>query len=172
MPRAAASRVFPLLTTLLRRTSWLLAVLGCSAAGAPSNAATTPASPPASDAPPQPPDPAVPSFPPPPPTDRRDTADTLHGVHVEDPYRWLEPVGAPEVQSWVSEQSAYSRRVLDALPTQAELTRRFTEILYLDAISAPEVRGGQQFYTRRYKTKEKSILMVRPEGGAERVLID
>src|SRR5690606_8215339 len=76
------------------------------------------------------------------------------------------------VQAWVRAQSAHSRRLLDALPTQAELTQRFSEILYLDAVSAPEVRGGQQFYTRRYKTKEKSILMVRPEGGAERVLID
>src|SRR5690606_26911540 len=95
-------------------------------------------------------------------------------VRVEDPYRWLEPIDAPEVQAWVREQRAYARGVLDALPTQGELTRRFTEILYLDAISAPEVRGGQQFYTRRSKAKEKSILMVRPASGegAERALID
>lgn len=127
--------------------------------------------PPAGEAEPQAPTHAV-SHVPPPPTPRKPIVDTLHGVRVEDPYRWLEPVDAPEVQAWVREQSAHSRRLLDALPTQAELTRRFSEILYLDAVSAPEVRGGQQFYTRRYKTKEKSILMVRPEGGAERVLID
>jgi prolyl oligopeptidase len=145
--------------------------MACSAS-ATSSAQREPV-PPAPSPEPQPPPVTVSrALPPPPPTPREATADTLHGVRVEDPYRWLEPVDAPEVQAWVREQSAYSRRVLDALPEQAELQRRFSEILYLDAISAPEVRGGLQFYTRRYKTKEKSILMVRPETGAERVLID
>jgi prolyl oligopeptidase len=155
---------------LFRRTRWLLALFGCAAPSALPNTAAVEA-PPVSETEPKTPADAV-SYPPPPPTLRQDTADTLHGVRVADPYRWLEPVAAPEVQAWVSEQAAYARRALDALPTQAELTRRFTEILYLDAISAPEVRNGLQFYTRRYKTKEKSILMVRPEGGEERVLID
>jgi prolyl oligopeptidase len=145
--------------------------MACSASPAGS-APREPVSPAPSPEPQPPPDTVSRALPLPPPTTRQAIADTLHGVRVEDPYRWLEPVDAPEVQAWVREQSAYSRRVLDALPTQAELTRRFTEILYLDAISAPEVRSGLQFYTRRYKTKEKSILMVRPEGGAERVLID
>ena len=120
-----------------------------------------------------------PALVPPPTTARHDTADVLHGVRVEDPYRWLEPVDAPDVQRWVAEQSAYSRRWLDALPTQSALSERFSEILYLDAISAPQERGGQHFFTRRYKTKEKSILMVRAASGAkpddpsaERVLID
>jgi prolyl oligopeptidase len=145
--------------------------MACSAS--PTGSAPREPVPPAPSPEPQPPAATVSrALPPPPPTPREATADTLHGVRVEDPYRWLEPVDAPEVQAWVREQSAYSRRVLDALPKQAELQRRFSEILYLDAISAPEVRGGLQFYTRRYKTKEKSILMVRPEAGAERVLID
>lgn len=107
-----------------------------------------------------------------PPTPRHDTQVTLHGVRVEDPYQWLEPVHAPEVKSWVEAQSAYARGILDAMPSQAALQRRFTDILYLDAVSAPEVRGDRHFYTRRYKTKEKSILMVRPPEGEERVLID
>jgi prolyl oligopeptidase len=149
---------------------WLLGAFACAVP--PSPPPNLPA-PPAGELQPQPTPSAVPNpLPPPPPTVRNDTADVLHGVRVEDPYRWLEPAAAPEVQQWVSEQSAYARRALDALPTQAELSRRFTEILYLDAISPPEVRGGQQFYTRRYKTKEKALLMVRPEGGEERVLID
>jgi prolyl oligopeptidase len=151
----------------------LMVLLGAFACRTPAPPdAPVEATPRQSEAPPELPTSDVSNLSPPPETARHDTADTLFGVRVEDPYRWLEPVSAPEVQTWVSEQSAYARRVLDALPTQAELARRFTEILYLDAISPPEVRGGQQFYTRRYKTKEKSILMVRPEGGEERVLID
>jgi prolyl oligopeptidase len=157
------------------RALWLLGALACApspSTPSPSGPSNPPA-PPAGEPEPQPNVSAVPNpLPPPPATVRQDTADVLHGVRVEDPYRWLEPAAAPDVQQWVSEQSVYARRALDALPTQAELSRRFTEILYLDAISPPEVRGAQQFYTRRYKTKEKALLMVRPEGGEERVLID
>ena len=109
---------------------------------------------------------------PPPFSTRQDIASTLHGVRVEDPYRWLETADTPEVKSWVDAQRSYARGFLDALPQHAALSQRFTEILYLDAVSAPIVRGGRQFFTRRYKTKEKSILMLRPPKGEERVLID
>ena len=38
--------------------------------------------------------------------------DTLHGVVVKDPYRYFENVKAPEVQTWLRAQGAYSREVL------------------------------------------------------------
>jgi len=119
----------------------------------------------------------VPAYPPPPPSPREDHTTTLHGVTVEDPYRWLENPGAPNVQSWVSAQNAHARRILDALPTQKELSQRFSELLYFDAVSPPELRGNNEFYTRRYKTKEKPVLMVRSRSssgqqGEERTLID
>ena len=103
----------------------------------------------------------------PPATKREDITETLHGILVEDPYRWLEKATAPAVQSWVTEQNAYARHVLDALPTQHELSQRFTELMYFDAVSPPELRGGQEFYSRRYKSKEKPVLMVRSAGGKE-----
>src|SRR4029079_17740819 len=83
----------------------------------------------------------------------------------------------PNVQSWVSAQNAHARRILDALPTQKELSQRFSELLYFDAVSPPELRGNNEFYTRRYKTKEKPVLMVRSRSssgqqGEERTLID
>jgi prolyl oligopeptidase len=124
-----------------------------------------PSVPPASD----PNAPAAPSYPVSP---RYETASTVHGVNVADPYRWLEPQDDPAVQQWVMAQHVYSRKALDALPTRAALRERYKDILYLDAISRPEQRGGRYFYTRRLKTKEKSILYVRPKGGEERVLID
>ncbi len=147
-------------------------LVACGASSAQSSSPETASALPAVDALPSSDPEVLSTYPAPPPSDRRDTASTLHGTVVPDPYRWLEDADAPEVQSWVAAQSAHSRRILDGLPQHAELARRFTEILYLDAISPPEVRGGKQFYSRRYKTKEKSILMVRPEGGEERVLLD
>jgi prolyl oligopeptidase len=123
---------------------------------------------------------AVSPYPPPPASLREDISATLHGILVEDPYRWLEKATAPAVQSWVQAQNAYARHILDALPTQKALSQRFSELLYFDAVSPPELRGGQEFYSRRYKTKEKPVLKVRPVGGKqagkqageERTLID
>ncbi len=158
---------------MAKTAAWAICLIACGAPGAQS---PLPASahgvPTASDSLAHSDPDVLSTYLPPPPSPRHDTASTQHGVRVEDPYRWLEAVDAPEVQAWVKAQGAYSRGFLDALPTQAALERRFTEILYLDAVSPPEERGGKQFYTRRYKTKEKSILMVRPLGGEERVLID
>src|SRR3954468_5224540 len=85
---------------------------------------------------------AVSPSPPPPASPREDISATLHGILVEDPYRWLEKATAPAVQSWVTAQNGYARKLLDALPTQQDLTRRFTELLYFDAVSPPELRGG------------------------------
>ncbi len=123
----------------------------------------------------------MPAYPPPPPSPREDHTTTLHGIPVEDPYRWLEKAGAPNVQSWVNAQNAHARRVLDALPSQKELNERFSELLYFDAVSPPELRGNNEFYSRRFKSKEKPVLMVRSrassagnagEWSEERTLID
>jgi len=114
----------------------------------------------------------VSKYPTPPPSLRQDVKDTLHGVAVADPYRWLEDASSAETQQWVTEQAGYARRILDALPRHAALSERFTELLYLDAVSPPVERGGNKFYTRRYKDKEKAVLMVRPNKGEERALID
>jgi prolyl oligopeptidase len=114
----------------------------------------------------------VPDLPPPPASHRDEISETLHGIQVDDPYRWLEDASKPEVQRWVTAQNAYTRQLLDALPSQQPLRQRFAELMYLDAVSPPEERGGQQFYTRRYKTREKPVLMVRPRDGEERALLD
>jgi hypothetical protein len=131
-----------------RRSAWALALLACGAPAVSTNANHSAAPPPSVPALTQT---AVPEFPPPPPTARQATADTLHGVRVEDPYRWLEPGEDPAVLSWVQEQSSYARRALDALPTQGELTRRFTEILYLDAISCAADERSTRAATRPRK---------------------
>jgi prolyl oligopeptidase len=109
-----------------------------------------------------------------PPTARRlDVKETLFGVAVEDPYRWLEDVNDPAVQAWMAGQDEAARAVLGALPGRDRLLRRFRELYYVDAVSAPLRRGGRYFYTRRHADREKAVVYWR-EGaqGAERVLLD
>jgi len=39
--------------------------------------------------------------------------DTLHGVIVEDPYRWLEDGSSPEVKEWTEQQNKYYQSYID-----------------------------------------------------------
>src|SRR5207247_2957281 len=69
-------------------------------------------------------EPAVPREMPQPVAPVRVVTDTHHGVPVEDPYRYMENVGDPEVTSWMKSQSDYARVVLDSLPARIELLKR------------------------------------------------
>ena len=109
----------------------------------------------------------------PPATRTVDVKDVLFGVAVHDPYRWLEDVRDPEVSAWMAAQDGAARAVLAGLPGRDRLLRRFRELYYLDALSAPLHRGGRYFYTRRHADREKAIVYWR-EGasGEEKVLLD
>src|SRR5439155_291537 len=41
-----------------------------------------------------------------PPARRSDQIDTLHGVRIEDPYRWLEDPDSAETKAWVAAENA------------------------------------------------------------------
>ncbi len=107
-----------------------------------------------------------------PPTRSEAIVDTLHGQPVSDPYRWLEVGEAPEVKAWAAAQDAFSEPLLDGVPGHDKLVKRFTELFYIDSVSAPYQRGNRSFWTRRFKDKEKSVVYWREGNGAEQVLID
>ncbi len=131
---------------------------------------------PSSSAPPPPPASAAEAAPrtlPYPKTRVVDVADTLFGITVKDPYRWLEDKSSPEVGEWLKAQDDFARGELGKLPERDALAKRFKELFYIDAISAPRHRGKRYFYSRRHATKEKSILYYREgKDGAEKVLLD
>lgn len=104
---------------------------------------------------------------------REPISDELHGVRVEDPYRWLEDSKSPEVQAWMKAQDGLARGQLATLPKRQELHARLSELSYLESASPPELRGKLLFSTHRGATQEKSVVVVKEvDGGAERVLLD
>ncbi|MBZ5708801.1 prolyl oligopeptidase family serine peptidase [Nannocystis pusilla] len=110
---------------------------------------------------------------PPPRTRREPVVEAIHGVLVDDPYRWLEGDHDPEVADWVEAQGAYASEQLQALPAREPLARRFIELLDLDEISAPERRGNMYFYSRRPKGAQKLIYCFRRgQSGPEELLLD
>ncbi len=99
--------------------------------------------------------------------------ETLHGQPVADPYRWLEDEHAPEVQAWMKAQDTWARAELAKLPGHEALSRRYAELYYIEAISAPIKRNGRYFYSRQHKDREKAIVYWREgEKGPEKVLLD
>ena len=48
-----------------------------------------------------------------PATRKENIVEEIHGVKIEDPYRWLEDASSKEVQEWVEEQNKLTFSILD-----------------------------------------------------------
>ncbi|MBC8083411.1 MAG: S9 family peptidase [Hymenobacter sp.] len=115
----------------------------------------------------QAPPPAAPSVP---------ATDIYFGVKVDDPYRNLENLTDPAVQTWMKAQSVYARQTLDAIPGRQQLIDQMKE---LDSRKAARVSGlriadnDRYFYLKTRPQDQQPKLYCR-EGyaGAEVLLFD
>lgn len=108
-----------------------------------------------------------------PETKRVDVQDTLHGTLVQDPYRWLEDDKSPEVQAWMTKQHAFTQKHLDNLAGRDALAKRFSELFYIDATTAPTRRGERFFWWKRAANQEKYVSWWKQgKDGEAKVLID
>ncbi len=106
-------------------------------------------------------------------TEVRMVEEVLHGVTVQDPYRWLEDGESAETRQWVASQVEYTNGYLEQFPTRERVRVRMTEILASGTISTPREAGGRYFYSRRAGTQDQPVTYMR-EGpdGEDRVLLD
>jgi len=109
----------------------------------------------------------------PPPTRRDDTQEILHGVTIEDPYRWLEDQNSAGTRAWIDAQNSYTHSLLDAWPGRARLQQRLTDLEKVESIHAPIERNSRFFYRKRAVDQEQYLIYLR-EGlaGKEKALID
>lgn len=108
-----------------------------------------------------------------PETKREDIKETLHGQDVQDPYRWLEDASKPDVKQWMTRQDTFTRQYLGKLPKRDALAKRFAELFYVDAVSAPRRKGDRFFWWRRKANQEKYVIYWKEgEKGKEQVLLD
>src|SRR5215472_11622872 len=70
----------------------------------------------------------------PPVAEPKPVIDMYHGTKVLDRYRWLEKSDSPEVQKWVEEENAYTRALLDPLPSREAIHKRLTELLAIGSV--------------------------------------
>jgi len=113
----------------------------------------------------------------PPHSEIRMVRDTLHGVVVEDPYRWLENWKDPEVKSWSESQNHHARAYLDKLPHVEDIRARVTEIYQFASPSYSKLcwRNNRLFALKYQPPLNQPILIVlsnpdQPE--SEKVILD
>ncbi|HWU25933.1 MAG TPA: prolyl oligopeptidase family serine peptidase [Rhizomicrobium sp.] len=117
------------------------------------------------------------TLPSPPPTPADGSADTIQGVHVTDPYRWLEDWKDPKVQAWSEAENIRTRAYLDALPdrgtVKTELTRLISETS--PSYSNLKARGALVFALYNDPARQQPILASlneRADPASRKTLLD
>ncbi|MFM7231389.1 MAG: prolyl oligopeptidase family serine peptidase [bacterium] len=109
----------------------------------------------------------------PPPTRAQVVVDSLHGIPVEDPYRWLEDKDAPETRDWVRAQMAHTQEQLARVGGRADVEAVLAKYTRTDTRSVPVVRGARLFLTARAADRQQpSIVMRERHDGPDVMLVD
>src|SRR5260370_12760479 len=99
--------------------------------------------------------------------------DQLHGVAVEDPYRWLEDQESPRTRRWIDEQTAYARSYFNGLPDRSIIRERISELLSIETYDRPIEINKRAFFLKRGPQQEQHCICMRIVGdGEDRVLVD
>ncbi len=95
-----------------------------------------------------------------PDTKKVDQVDDLHGVKVQDPYRWLEDDvrQSKEVAEWVAAENAITSAYLAAIPQRDAIKKRLTELWNYEKFGAPFKAGGRYFYFKNDGLQNQSVL--------------
>jgi prolyl oligopeptidase len=103
-------------------------------------------------------------------------ADTHFGTVVRDPYRWMEPPVAknPEFMSWIKQQNAHTREVLDRLPERTALLARLTQLADITSlVSNVSTADRSWFYLRLGPGQQIPKLYMRDlQRKRDRMLLD
>jgi len=116
------------------------------------------------------------SPPSPPSAPVRPITDTYYGTRITDPYRYMENLQDPEVQSWINAQNEYTRAVLASLPGRRELLKRIVQLdesASADVGSMRRAPGDIYLYTKLLAREDTYKLYIRKGlTGEEKLLLD
>lgn len=99
--------------------------------------------------------------------------EIIHGVAVNDPYRWLEDRALPETDVWIREQQQRSNAYFSMCPELSAIESRVVKYLDVEVLDQPARVGDRYFFRKRRKGQEQGSICAREETcGTERVLVD
>ena len=106
-------------------------------------------------------------------TRKEDVSEMIHGVKIDDPYRWLEDDNAEETKAWVKAQNEVTFGYLKSLPKRDAIEARLTELWNYERVGMPFRRGGRWFFTHNSGLQNQSVLMTADSlDGEPRLLLD
>lgn len=90
-------------------------------------------------------------------TPRDSITEHLHGIDVEDAYRWLENSEDQQVINWTKDQNDLAYCHLKSLTSQKGVKRRVKELVLSESVTFTETKGGRRFSCRRQWGAERPI---------------
>ncbi|HEU4885205.1 MAG TPA: prolyl oligopeptidase family serine peptidase [Longimicrobium sp.] len=103
----------------------------------------------------------------------RMVSDTVHGITLEDPYRWMEQPDNAEFTSWLQASGGYAQALLQSIPHRDELLQRVREVtLSTRSVGRAVYAGDGLFFLHSESGSPLPRLVVRTPDGGERVLFD
>src|SRR6185437_8248228 len=106
----------------------------------------------------------------------RPVTDEYFGHRITDPYRYMETLSDPEVQSWIKSQADYATSALDRIPGRQSLLARIHELTTSRSARVTALQllpGGVFFYEKALASENvPKLYMRRGLGGQEITLLD
>ncbi len=102
-----------------------------------------------------------------------DSSDTYFGHVYKDPYRWLEYIEKPEVETWFKQQADFTNSILDKINGRDELIAEWKQ---LDKIQPPMIwnilyENGRIFYRKRMPGENVAKLYYRVGIKGQEILL-
>lgn len=106
-----------------------------------------------------------------PKTKIKNVSEIIHGIKINDFYRWLENADSSEVKKWDKEQNQLARKILDKISDRKYLKKRFQKLLSYDSINVPSIKQEKYFFIKHCGLQNQPTLFVKGKNKT-RVLID
>jgi prolyl oligopeptidase len=104
----------------------------------------------------------------------RPVSNDYFGVKVDDPYRYMENLADPEVQSWMKAQNEYTRVTLAKIPSREQLLSRIRQLdQSVPQVQAERLPGEVYLILKILPTENRRKLYVRHGiNGEDKLVVD
>ncbi len=102
----------------------------------------------------------TPSRPAYPPTAKKPVTDTYSGTTVTDDYRWLDNQNDTTVRSWVAEQNAFSRSILDKPALRTGIAARVKQLYAQNGVSYDAGFYRGKLFVKKYQPPKEQAFIV------------
>ncbi len=91
-------------------------------------------------------------------TKKVNVVEVIHGVEIQDPFRWLEDLDSTEVRKWIKEQNALTISLLNTLPWRKEIQEELMRIYQSKVILLPVICKERYFFFTRQGGQRHAVL--------------